>query len=125
MATMTKEDRYVLRLGGVELELQVQELVWGSESWPERCRVALTARDGEKPVTFYGATGREAVERAAEYLLRFTPSRISTLCPAHATGKRQRHVAQSGCGRLHAKPGKLTCGKQGDRTLERTRGRLL
>jgi hypothetical protein len=69
MATMVKEERYIFRLHGAEHELRVQELVWGSEVWPERFRVELPAPDDREAVAFYGATGREAVERAAEYLL--------------------------------------------------------
>jgi len=68
MGDLIKEERYVFFVGTTEHVLRVEELVWGSTTWPERFRVHVSAvrtRDGRK---FYGTTAREALERAIEYL---------------------------------------------------------
>ena len=41
MATMIKEEKYMLYLGTEEHVLRVQELVWGLEPWPEKFRALL------------------------------------------------------------------------------------
>jgi hypothetical protein len=48
--------------------LRVEELVWGSTTWPERFRVRVPAARTRNSRKFYGTTAREAVERAIEYL---------------------------------------------------------
>jgi hypothetical protein len=68
MGDLIREERYLFFVGTKEHVLRVQELVWGSTTWPERFRICLPAaytRDSKK---FYGTTAREAVERAIEYL---------------------------------------------------------
>jgi phenylacetate-coenzyme A ligase PaaK-like adenylate-forming protein len=68
MASLIREDRYLLRIGAEEHILRVQELVWGSERWPEPFRVEICASGGHKAAKFYGTSAREVVEMAAEYL---------------------------------------------------------
>src|SRR5258708_19710521 len=75
MATMIKEEKYVVYVGTEEYVLHVQELVWGLEPWPERFRAQLPmARDWTATVA-YGSTGREAAERATQYLIFVTSPR--------------------------------------------------
>ena len=68
MATMIKEEKYILYVGTEECVLGVQELLWGSEPWPERFRAQIPASAERKTTTVYGSTGSEASERATEYL---------------------------------------------------------
>jgi hypothetical protein len=68
VSDLIKEERYVFFVGTKEHVLNVEELVWGSTTWPERFRIHVPAaytRDSKK---FYGTTAREAVEQAVEYL---------------------------------------------------------
>ena len=68
MTEMIKEERYIFLVGTTEHVLRVQELVWGSTAWPQKFRIEVPAsftRTGKK---FYGATAREAIERATQYL---------------------------------------------------------
>jgi hypothetical protein len=69
VAQLIREFRYILQVGAEEIDMRVQELVWGSERWPERCRIHVTASHTRKAQRFYGATPRETVEQAVEYLL--------------------------------------------------------
>jgi len=68
MATMIKEEKYVVYLGGEEYILLVQELIWGPDHWPERFRAQLPASRDWTATVVYGDTAREAAERATEYL---------------------------------------------------------
>jgi hypothetical protein len=81
MATMIREERYILNLDTEEHVLRVQELVWGLEPWPEKFRALLPASRRWMATMVYGSSGREAVERAMEYL-----SLYSVPCnpPGHA-----------------------------------------
>jgi len=65
---MIKEEKYIVYIGTEEYELRVQELLWGSEPWPERFRAQIPASAERKATTLFGSTGREAAERATEYL---------------------------------------------------------
>jgi hypothetical protein len=71
MAAMTKQEKYIVYIGTAEYVLRVQELLWGLESWPERFRVVLPASKQWTATTMYGSSGREAAERATEFLSRF------------------------------------------------------
>jgi len=75
MATMIKEDRYVVYIGSEEYVLRVQELLWGLDPWPERFRVLLPASNEWTATTMYGSTAREAAERTMEYLHCFIGAR--------------------------------------------------
>jgi hypothetical protein len=68
MATMIREDKYILYVGTEEYVLPVQELLLGLEPWPERFRALLPASKEWTATTVYGSSGREAAERAMEYL---------------------------------------------------------
>jgi hypothetical protein len=81
MATMIKEETYILYIGTEEYVLRVQELLWGLEPWPERFRVQIPASAERKATTVYGSTGRDAAERAMEYLSCFSAART---CLSHA-----------------------------------------
>jgi hypothetical protein len=70
MAAMIKEERYIVYIGTEEHVMRVQELLWGLDSWPERFRVLLPASKESTATTIYGSTGREAAERATEFLSR-------------------------------------------------------
>lgn len=75
MATMIEEEKYILYIGTEEYVLGVQELLWGSEPWPERFRVQIPASAERKATTVYGSTGSEAAERATEYLTSYSGAR--------------------------------------------------
>ena len=75
MATMIKEQRYIVYIGTEEHVLRVQELLWGLESWPERFRVLLPTSREWTATTIYGSTARETAERAMEYLSCFLGAR--------------------------------------------------
>lgn len=68
MATMIKEENYILYIGPDEFVLPVQELLSGLEAWPEKFRALLPASREWTATTVYGSTGREAAERAMEFL---------------------------------------------------------
>jgi hypothetical protein len=68
MPELIKEERYLFFLGTKEHVLRVQELLWGSTGWPEKFRIHVHASYNRDGKNFYGATAREAVERAIEYL---------------------------------------------------------
>jgi hypothetical protein len=68
MATMIKEEKYILYIGTEEYVLGVQELLWGLEAWPEKFRALLPESGEWTATTVYGSSGREAAERAMEYL---------------------------------------------------------
>jgi hypothetical protein len=68
MAELIKEERYLFFAGAKEHVLRVQQLLWGSTAWPERFRVHVHASYRRGAKNFYGATAREALERAMEYL---------------------------------------------------------
>jgi hypothetical protein len=72
MATTIKEERYIVYMGGEEHVLRVQELLRGLEPWPEKFRVYIPASVERQAVTLYGSTGREVVERATEFLTKFS-----------------------------------------------------
>jgi hypothetical protein len=75
MATMIKEERYIVYISTEEYVLRVQELLWGLDAWPERFRVVLPASREWTATTMYASTGREAAERATEFLSRFARAR--------------------------------------------------
>ena len=75
MATLIKEERYIVYIDTEENVLSVQELLSGLEPWPERFRAQIPPSVGRKATTVYGSTGREVVERATDYLSRFSGAR--------------------------------------------------
>lgn len=77
MSTILKEERYLLYLNGNEHFLRVQELISGTEIWPERFRVQLAASSERESARFYGSTALEVVLRASSYLSS-SPSDIIT-----------------------------------------------
>jgi hypothetical protein len=68
MTMMIKEEKYILYLDTEEHVLRVQELVWGLEAWPEKFRALLPPSRRWTATMVYGSSGREAVERAMEYM---------------------------------------------------------
>ena len=72
MATMIKEEKYVVYMGIEEHVLRVQELLGGLEPWPERFRAQMPATAERQATTLYGCTGREVVELATEFLSKFS-----------------------------------------------------
>lgn len=68
MTTLLREERYVLQIGSEEYVLRAQELIRGANPWPGKCRVQLAASGAREGKKFYGATPREAAERAVDYL---------------------------------------------------------
>lgn len=68
MANLITEYRYILQIGVEEVVLRVQELIWGAEPWPEKCRIQLPASPTRAAQKFYGANPREVVEKAVQYL---------------------------------------------------------
>ena len=72
MATILKEERYIVSIGLKEYVLRVQRLVGGLESWPEKFRVQIPASQERMATTVYGSTGKEVAERAVDYLSFFS-----------------------------------------------------
>jgi len=68
MATILKEHRYIVRIRDGEHVLRIQELISGTEEWPERIRVQLPASIHYRARTIYGITEKEVAEKAAAYL---------------------------------------------------------
>jgi hypothetical protein len=81
MATMIKEEKYILYLDGEEHVLRVQELVLSLEPWPEKFRALLPASRRWTATMVYGFSGREAVERAMHYLSLYS---VPYIPPDHA-----------------------------------------
>ena len=77
MATMIREEKYILYLDTEEHVLRVQELVWGLEPWPEKFRALLPASRRWTATMVYGSSGREAVEQAMEYLSLYSVPRMT------------------------------------------------
>jgi hypothetical protein len=75
MATIIKEERYIVYIGTEERVLRVQELLGGLEPWPEKFRTQIPASAERQATTVYGSTGREVVERATEFLSKFSVAR--------------------------------------------------
>lgn len=82
MATMIKEETYIVYTGTEEHVLRVQELLGGLEPWPEKFRTQIPASAGRQATTVYGSTGREVVELATDYLSKFSVARTRL---SHAT----------------------------------------
>jgi len=72
MATMIKEEKYVVYIDTEELAFRVQELLCGLEPWPEKFRALLPASQKWTATMVYGSSGREAAERAMKYLSSFS-----------------------------------------------------
>jgi|HubBroStandDraft_6_1064221.scaffolds.fasta_scaffold527827_2 phenylacetate-coenzyme A ligase PaaK-like adenylate-forming protein len=68
MPTILREVPYTVCVRGEEYSLRVQELISGSESWPEKFRVQLHASLRHRAQTIYGPSDQEVAEKAAEYL---------------------------------------------------------
>jgi hypothetical protein len=68
MTYALREERYIVFVGAEEHDLRVQELVSGATVWPESFRIQVPASSTGDGQTFYGATAREAVTRAMQYL---------------------------------------------------------
>jgi len=84
MNSLIRNESYSLYSGTERFELTVQELVWGLEPWPEKFRVQVPESNGRDATSVYGATSREAVEAAVEYLASACVAR-SPLVPHPAT----------------------------------------
>jgi hypothetical protein len=65
---LIKQERFICYLGMEQQVLRVDELISGSEQWPERFRSLLAASHTREAKTIYGSTAREAAERAVVYL---------------------------------------------------------
>jgi hypothetical protein len=72
MATMIREEKYVVYIDTEEHVLRVQELLFGLEAWPEKFRALLPASREWTATVVYGSSGREAAERATQYLSSFS-----------------------------------------------------
>jgi len=72
MATMIKEEQYIICIGAEEHVIRVQELLWGSEAWPERFRARISQSMERLAITVYGSSGREVAERPVERLSHFS-----------------------------------------------------
>ena len=68
MATIIKEQKYIVYIGAQEHVLRVQELLSGQDSWPEKFRALLPASPEWTATMVYGSTEIEAAERAMKYL---------------------------------------------------------
>jgi hypothetical protein len=68
MLTIFRELRYVVRIRQEEHVLRVQELVSGTENWPEKFRVQVHASLRYPGRTIYGASDHEVAAKVAEYL---------------------------------------------------------
>lgn len=68
MTNLIRQERYVFQTATEEQMLRVEELVFGDEEWPERCRVDIPKTRTHAAKRFYGPTPQVAAERAAEYL---------------------------------------------------------
>ena len=76
MATILREERYIVSIGLEEHVLRVQQLISGSDSWPQRFRVQIPASEDRKANTMYGSTGKEVAERAVDYLNLFSGANV-------------------------------------------------
>jgi hypothetical protein len=74
MATMIKEERYIVYLDTEEHILRVQQLLSGLEPWPEKFRALLPSSEEWTATMVYGSSGIEAAERAMQYLSSFSVS---------------------------------------------------
>ncbi len=68
MPSLIKEVRYVLQVGMEERFLRVQEYVWGTETWPNKCRVHVPASSSRAAKTMYAVNPDQAAEQAAKYI---------------------------------------------------------
>ena len=70
MATILREERYVVRIGsdGDEHILLVQELVAGSEVWPNNFCLQLPAAANRPARIFYGQSANDVAREAADFL---------------------------------------------------------
>lgn len=83
MPTTIRETRYIVYIGLEEHVLRVQELLGGLEPWPARFRTQIPASAEREATTLYGATEKEVVERATEFLSKFAVARTRL---GHARG---------------------------------------
>jgi phenylacetate-coenzyme A ligase PaaK-like adenylate-forming protein len=81
MATVIREEKYILYLATEEHILRVQELVWGLEPWPEKFRALLPESPRWTATMVYGSSGREAVGQAMEYLSLYS---VPCIPPPHS-----------------------------------------
>ena len=75
MDRMIKEEKYILYFDTEDFVLRVQELLWGSEPWPEKFRAQIPASAERKATTVYRSTGKDLAERPREYLSCFSGAR--------------------------------------------------
>jgi hypothetical protein len=68
MASLIREERYIFQDRTEEHVLRAQEIISGTEGWPERFRIQVPASHTREGKTFYGATSEEVVRRAANFL---------------------------------------------------------
>ena len=68
MATLIKEERYLVRIGSHEYVLRPQLLLSGNEVWPERWLVDVAASSEIQPRRFYGKTSLQVAAKAARHL---------------------------------------------------------
>jgi hypothetical protein len=74
MASLIREERYIFQVETEADVLRVQEMVWGSDPWPEKFRVQVPASSEHGGKTFYGSTAQEAAERGVEYITSPVPA---------------------------------------------------
>jgi hypothetical protein len=82
MTTLIKEERYICYLDLEPHVLRIEELIIGSEQWPERFRIRLAASHSREAKTIYGSTAAEAAERAAAYLSISAVPMLQDLLPS-------------------------------------------
>jgi hypothetical protein len=87
MSNLIKEEQYVFQMGKQEHTLVVQEQIWGVKWWPEKCRVQVASPETNQTMKFYGATPREVVERAVEYLTSFASATVLTGMAYHLSDR--------------------------------------
>ena len=72
MATMIKEERYVVYVDTEEHALRVQELLCGLEPWPRKFLgviTGITEMDGNHGVWFFGKRSGRASDEISEFAL--------------------------------------------------------
>jgi|HubBroStandDraft_6_1064221.scaffolds.fasta_scaffold39889_3 hypothetical protein len=65
---LLREHRFKFFVGAEDYVFRVEELVTGTSSWPDRCRLRLPASARTEAKTFYGASCVEVAEKAAGFI---------------------------------------------------------
>lgn len=72
MATMIKEEKYVVYIDTEELAFRVQELLCGLEPWPRKFLgviTGITEMDGNHGLWLFGKRGSRASDEISEFVL--------------------------------------------------------